>query len=173
MMLVANLLLALLWASVIGPFSPANFLVGFVLGFAVLAIATGGGGRSGYVRRLVAALSLVVYTLWELVIANLKVAKWTVSRLRALSPAVLAVPLEEGMSDLEITLLANLVTLTPGTLALDVSEDRRHLFVHFMHVEDAEKEIEAVRHGFERRILQVTREARTAPADARATGGAA
>jgi multicomponent Na+:H+ antiporter subunit E len=158
MMLVANLLLALLWASLIGPFSPANFLVGFVLGFAVLALASRGGTRSNYIRRSLAAISLLLYTLRELVIANLKVARWTVSRLDHLRPAVLAVPLEECMTDLEITLLANLVTLTPGTLSLDVSDDRRRLFVHLMHVDDPDREIDAIKLGFERRILRVTRD---------------
>jgi multicomponent Na+:H+ antiporter subunit E len=166
MMLVANLLLALAWASLIGPFSPANIVVGFAIGFVVLLVVTGGGSLAGgagagqgssYFRRSWALVMLIVFAVVELVIANIKVAWYTVTSLRGLRPAVLEIPLEPDLADEEITLLAALITLTPGTLTLDVSEDRRSMFVHFMHVNDAEAEIRSVKEGFERRILAATR----------------
>ncbi len=60
-------------------------------------------------------------------------------------------------SDVEITLLANLVTLTPGTLSLDVSEDRSTLFVHAMFVDDPDVLRREIKHGFERRVLELLR----------------
>lgn len=104
-----------------------------------------------------AAAELAGFTFYELMLANLRVARYTVSRLRTLRPAVLRVPLEPDLTDTEITLLASLITLTPGTLTLDVSRDRSAMFVHFMHVEDDAQAIAAVKNGFERRILKVTR----------------
>jgi multicomponent Na+:H+ antiporter subunit E len=67
---------------------------------------------------------------------------------------VVAIPLE-AESDLSISLLANLITLTPGSLTLDVSEDRKVLYVHTMYAED----IDQLRLGIkdlERRVLEVT-----------------
>ena len=61
------------------------------------------------------------------------------------------------MTDPEITLLANLITLTPGTLTLDVSADKRQMFVHFMHVDDPAEAVQEIKSGFERRILEATR----------------
>ena len=70
---------------------------------------------------------------------------------------VLTVPLEEDVTDAEVTLLAILVTLTPGTLTLDVIGNNEAMLIHFMHVEDPEESIKEIKEGFERRILEVTR----------------
>jgi multicomponent Na+:H+ antiporter subunit E len=157
MTLVTNLLLALVWAALIGPFSPANLLAGFVVGYAILFLGSAGGARSRYVRSVAALLGLVFFTVADLTLANLRVAWYTVTPLRGLRPAVLAVPLREDLSDVEIMTLANLITLTPGSLSLDVAPDRSCLYVHFMHVDDPEASIRSIKEGFERRILQVTR----------------
>lgn len=157
MTLGTNLLLALLWAAVIGPFTPANMLVGFVVGYLMLRVCGGRRDRPTYVRRVWATAALLGFTVYEVVLSNLRVAWYTVSSLRSLRPAVLRVPIEDGLTDGEITLLSGLITLTPGTLTLDVAEDRSALFVHFMHVEDAERAVYAIKEGFERRILEVTR----------------
>ncbi len=70
--------------------------------------------------------------------------------------AIVAIPLD-AKTDREITLLANLITLTPGTLSLDVSEDRRFLYVHAMFVEDVESFRDSIKNGFERRLLELMR----------------
>jgi multicomponent Na+:H+ antiporter subunit E len=66
------------------------------------------------------------------------------------------VPLD-AESDLEITLLANLISLTPGTLSLDVSDDKKVLYVHSMYIEDKEEFIHGIKNGFERRLLELLR----------------
>ncbi len=157
MSLGINLLLALLWASIIGPFSPANLGVGFVLGYIVLRVVAGRGSRPRYVRQVLATLRLTGYTAVAIVIANVKVAYYTMSSLRRLQPAVLTVPLEEDVTDTEVTLLAILVTLTPGTLTLDVIGENEAMLVHFMHVDDRDAAIQDIKKGFERLILEVTR----------------
>lgn len=155
MMLVANMLLALLWSLLIGPFTPGNLAIGMVIG----AITLSACSREGrlYVRRCWAVFYLGFYTLEQLIIATLRVAWWTVSDLKRLRPAIVAVPLEEGMSDTQVTVLAALITLTPGTLSLDVSADHRTLFVHFMHITDERSAIADIKYGFERRLLETTR----------------
>lgn len=157
MTLGINLLVALLWASIIGPFTPANFAVGFVLGYIVLRVAAGPGERPKYARNVIATTRLASFTVIELVKANIRVAIYTVSRLRNLRPAVLTVPLEDDVTDAEVTLLAILVTLTPGTLTLDVIGDNEAMLVHFMHVDDPAEAIREIKEGFERMILEVTR----------------
>jgi multicomponent Na+:H+ antiporter subunit E len=152
-----NLLLAVLWAALIGPFTPANLLAGFVIGYLVLRLTSGRHNQPDYVRRSTATVELAAFTVFELILANLRVALYTVSSLRSLRPAILRVPLEEGLTDTEITLLSTLITLTPGTLTIDVAEDRSALFVHFMHVDDNDRAIREIKDGFERRILEATR----------------
>lgn len=156
MMLVVNILLAIVWSLATGSFTATNLALGFVVGYGLLVVFPG-RRRSQYVRRTWACVALAAFATYELVLANLRVAWYTVSNLRSLEPAILAIPLRPDLSDGEVSLLAILVTLTPGTLSLDLADDRRSLFVHFMHVDDPEQAVRTITEGFERRILELTR----------------
>jgi multicomponent Na+:H+ antiporter subunit E len=102
---------------------------------------------------------LIAFYVKELILASLKVAYEVITVRNHMNPAVVAVPLD-AKSNLEITLLANLVTLTPGTLSIDVSSDRKTLYVHAMYLDDADstKVIKDIKEGFEKRILKITRD---------------
>ena len=153
--LVANLLLALLWLALTGTASVWSFLVGLGLGFMALRGAQG-GARSVYFRKVPEAIGFLGFFLKELVVSSLRVAWDVVTPRLRMRPAILAVPLD-ATSDAEITLLACLVTLTPGTLTLDVSLDRRTLFVHALFVRDYRETRAAIKDGLERRILRLLR----------------
>ena len=156
-LLIANVLLALVWSLMIGSFTPGNFIVGLVLGYLVLRLASKRGQRGQYFQKVGVTVSFLAYFVYEMIKANLRMAVYTCSPLKTLRPGIIAIPLEPNMTDLEVTNLANVVTLTPGTLSLDVSEDNSTLFVHFMHVESPEAAIREVKDGFERRLLRMTR----------------
>ncbi|HSW51160.1 MAG TPA: Na+/H+ antiporter subunit E [Bryobacteraceae bacterium] len=100
---------------------------------------------------LVQVPALFVYFLWELVLSNMRVARDVLLPVSRLRPAVVAVPLDLK-SDWPITLLSALITLTPGTFSLDVSSDRRVLYIHAMHVTDVEALPSEIKSGFEKRI---------------------
>ncbi len=106
------------------------------------------------VTKLSYGIGLLVYFLWELVVANVRLARDVIRPVSRLRPAIVAVPLSL-VDDRQIVLLANLITLTPGTLSLDVSSDRKFLYVHVMHVEDVAAFREEIRSGFERRIRRL------------------
>src|SRR5690606_35550704 len=95
--------------------------------------------------------AFLAYFFWELLLANFRVAYDVVTPTHFMRPGILAIPLD-AETDLEITLLANMISLTPGTLSLDVSSDRRVLFVHTMYLE----EVDAFK-DCERRLLRVLR----------------
>lgn len=97
-----------------------------------------------------------MFFIWELTKANIQVAYEVVTPKFTMKPGIVALPLD-AKSDLEITLLANLITLTPGTLALDVSTDRSVLYVHGMYVLDKKEFIQDIKQGFERRLLEILR----------------
>jgi multicomponent Na+:H+ antiporter subunit E len=151
-----NLLLALLWAAVVGSVDTAQLAVGFVVGYGVLWLAGPVLGPTRYFGKLLSTVGFLVFFVYELVLANLRVA-WDVLTPRARRrPGVIAVSLEQA-SDTEITVLANLVTLTPGSLSLDVAPDRSRLFVHAMFVDDPDALKTEIKHGFERRVLELLR----------------
>ncbi len=102
--------------------------------------------------------ALVFFYLKELIAASLRVAYEVLTPKDHMRPAVVAIPLE-AETDLEITLLANFITLTPGTLSIDVSKDRKTLYVHEVYVEsgDIDRVRRQIKNGFEKKILKITR----------------
>lgn len=102
--------------------------------------------------------SLGIFYFKELVISSLQVAYASLTSTSNMSPAVIALPLD-CETDLEIALLANLITLTPGTLSIEVAEDRSILYVHTMFLEDGDvdKMEKVLKEDFEKRILRITR----------------
>ena len=101
-------------------------------------------------------VELIVYFLWELIKACSIVAHEVITPFHNMSPGIIAVPLDLK-TDLEITLFASMVTLTPGTLSLDVSVDKSHLFVHAMYIDkgDTAALVNGLKNGFERRVIRV------------------
>jgi len=152
-----HLLLTLTWGAVNGELSAANLVVGFVLSWVLLAILESADVTSaGYTSRIIVVVRFLGFFLWELFLANVTVARSVVRPRLDIRPGVVAVPLTVT-TDLEITLLACLITLTPGTLALDVADDRSTLFVHALDVEDADAFRRSITDGFERRVLELLR----------------
>jgi multicomponent Na+:H+ antiporter subunit E len=155
-MFLWNILLALTWAMLGGNFNLANVVVGFLVGYGVLLLAQRVIGTSPYFRRLRRVISFIGFFLWELLLANLRVAHDVVTPPLYARPGVIAIPLE-ARTAVEVTLLANLLTLTPGTLSLDVSDDGRVLYLHAMFIDDPERFRRRIKDGLERRLLEVLR----------------
>lgn len=106
-------------------------------------------------HRLWAIVLLCGLFVYELFISSFRVAWDVITPRHRARPGILAVPLEARAPG-EITILANFISLTPGSLSLDVAADRETLFVHLMFVDDAEAERAAIR-TLERRVLKVWR----------------
>jgi len=152
----ANLVLAILWGLTTENFSVMNLLIGYLVSLGVLVFVRRALGDSHYFQDLTEILALVWFFIKELVVANMRMAVYTLSPLSRLRPGIIAVPLD-FMTEAEITLLANLITLTPGTLSIDVSSDKRTLYVHVMDIADADAVRREIKHGFEARVLRAAR----------------
>lgn len=155
-MFLLNVLLALAWVALTGQFTPVNFVAGFGLSYLMLWLAQRAIGPSSYFGRVRHAVSFFFFFLWLVTDANLRVAAQILAPRPNLRPAVIAVPLEVK-TDFEIVLLANVLTLTPGSLSLDVSDDRRVLYVHLIQVDDVEQARRQIKDRIERRALEMLR----------------
>lgn len=153
---VANLMMALAWGAVSGSFSPINLLFGFALGAIALSVIREQVGSMGYFSRARRVLALMLLFIYELILSAVKVARLVLTPNMNLKPGIFAYPLKVDR-DAEIALLANLITLTPGTLSVDVSEDRRTLYVHALDCSDPDQTREDIAMGFERKILEAFR----------------
>ena len=155
-MFISNILLALTWAAISGEFTLNNVLLGFIVGLGILLMAQRVTGRSRYFTKVRQVIGFIGFYLWELIIANLRVAYEVMTPGYRIRPGVIAIPLD-ARTDMEIAMLANLITLTPGTLSLDVSTDRRVLYIHALYVDDIEAVRRNIKEGMERRVLEVLR----------------
>lgn len=149
-----NLLLALAWAALTGNFEPFNLVFGFLLAYGILWIAFRNLRPNRYFSQIPRIIEFVFFFAWELIKANLRLALTILSPKMRLRPAVVQVPLELK-SQAGVVLLANLITLTPGTLALDISSDRKMLYIHTLWLEDVEEFRREIKQGFERRVKEI------------------
>ena len=148
-----NLILAAGWAAMTGTFTLGNFLIGGVIGYFALWVAKPLLGTTSYFQRVWRVWRLVVLFLYELVVSSLRVV-WDVITPKHLSkPGIIAMPLD-AQGDTEILLVANLISLTPGTLSLDVSDDRKTLFVHGMFIDDPDALRVELKSGMERWVSE-------------------
>lgn len=156
-MLLSNILLAFAWAALQGAVTPPNLITGYVIGYAVLVLLTRGGVlERRYAGKVWTFLGLAAYFAWELILANIRLTLDTLRSQMAMRPGVIRVPLDVT-TDGEILMLAALINLTPGSVALDLSPDRRFLYVHIMHVSTPEEARREIKEGFERRVLRLMR----------------
>lgn len=147
--------LAAIWAAATGTLTLPNLLLGAVVaGLAMLLLRD--RYRFPALRRLGRIAALAGLFLYELAASAVRVAILVFSPRTKLAPAIVAIPLRLT-SDFEIVLLANLITLTPGTLTVDVSDDRRFLYVHAIDCRDREALIRSITSGFEQRIIEAFR----------------
>ncbi|QND49920.1 Na+/H+ antiporter subunit E [Rhizobium lusitanum] len=153
---VFNLLLAVVWVAITGSASFLNLVFGFVLSALALAIVRESYGGALYLGRVRRILALLLLFLRELAKSAWAVAVTVMSPRMDVKPGIFAFPLTVDR-DFEIALLANLITLTPGTLSVDVSDDRKTLYVHALDCSDPEAVKRDIAEGFERRILEAFR----------------
>jgi multicomponent Na+:H+ antiporter subunit E len=150
--LLGSILLALAWAALQGEFTLGNLLAGYGVGYLILALlARGGVMPSTLASRTPRAVGLTGFFVWELVLANVRVAADVLRPRTAIRPAIVAIPLDVT-TDHEILLLSMLINITPGSVTIDLSDDRRTLYVHVMHMTSPEASRREIKDGFERRV---------------------
>lgn len=149
-------LFTLLWLAFSGSFTIPNLLLGIAASALCLFLIRGHLHPDGRRLRPLKMLSLLTLFIKELALSAWKVAVLVASPKMNLKPGIFAFPLTVDR-DFEITLLANLITLTPGTLSVDVSEDRKVLYVHAIDCSDPAGARRDIAGGFEKKILEAFR----------------
>jgi multicomponent Na+:H+ antiporter subunit E len=121
-------------------------------------------------RRTFYVVILILVFLRELVTSSLRVAWYVLQPTLHVHPGIIAYPLDVK-TDREITALANLISLTPGTLSLDVSEDRSTLYIHAMQIagDDPRTVRDEIKNTLERHVARALGPADSASADERIT----
>lgn len=133
-----NIALAFVWSALTASFTLPSLIAGYTLGFGALWLVQPlFAERSPYFLRTFRVIKLAAMFLYQLLVSSLEVAWDVITPEQKSRPAILEMPLEVE-TEWGLLLTTNLISLTPGTLSLDVSEDRKRLIVHAMFAEDPE-----------------------------------
>ena len=154
--LLTNIVLTFIWTLLTGDFHWYNFILGFVLSLIFLWVTDHSNKTTRYFWYFPKVISFLFFFIYELTKANIQVAYEVITPTHNMKPGIVKIPLDLE-TDVEITLLASLITLTPGTLSLDVSKDKKVLYVHSMYVHDRDDFIAGIKNGFETKIIELLR----------------
>ena len=152
--LLLNFLVAFVWQAMQPQTGPGDYILGFVVGFVMLALI-----YRPYGRRTWGAVSYGVYLVWAILKSSVQVAAIILSPHARLRQGIVTIPVEP-CTDFELALLASSITLTPGTLSIDVGTEpggQRVLYVHNLVVDNPDEMRRQIKSDFERRIMRFTR----------------
>ncbi|KXH78321.1 Na+/H+ antiporter subunit E [Sporosarcina sp. HYO08] len=154
--ILLNFFIALVWMFLSSSLTVTSFVVGYLIGFILLLMMRRFFTVKLYTRRLWAAIKLTLLFIKELIMSNLSVLFLVIRPKLAIQPRIFALP-TDLKHDWEITLLSSLITLTPGTVVMYVSDDQKVLYVHAIDAGDVEEAVHSIKNTFEKAIREVSR----------------
>ena len=151
-----NLALSLAWCALVGRLTLLDLVVGYVIGYGLLGWLIPAPSARDYVRRIPRVFVFMLVYAYEVTISTLRIAWEVVTPTPRRNPGMVEVPLDVT-TDAEIAVLANLITFTPGTITVDVADDRSYLIVHDMFLNDPDVSRRYIKQRYERWVLRLMR----------------
>ncbi|MEC4114469.1 Na+/H+ antiporter subunit E [Myroides pelagicus] len=153
-----NLLLTFVWVALTGQLNYSNFLFGYLAGFFILWMLTRHSNlkEKQYFYRVPKALVFTMYFFYDMMEANLRVAKDVITPNYNTTPGIIKYPLD-AKTDFEITMLTNIIALTPGTMVMDIADDKSYLYIHTMYLRNKQKFIRNLKDRTETKLLELLR----------------
>jgi multicomponent K+:H+ antiporter subunit E len=152
-----SLLLLACWLWLNNTVAPGHVLLGASLAAAIPLLTRRFWPEPLTVRHPLRVLEYAAVVLYDVVVANLQVAAIIVGPLSRLRPAFVRVPLELR-SDFAVAVLASTVTVTPGTVSVEIEDDGcggRTLVVHALRCLDPAEMVRTIKQRYERRLLEI------------------
>lgn len=153
-----NLLLTFVWVALTGQLNYTNFGFGLILGFFILWMLTRNSKPQDkeYFYRVPKIIVFILNFLYDMLEANLRVAIDVVTPNLHATPGIIKYDID-AKTDFEITMLTNIIALTPGTMVIDIADDKSHIFIHTMYLKDKEKFINRMKERTEKKLLELLR----------------
>lgn len=149
-----SLTLLLVWLLLVNEISAGHVLLGAIFGVAIPQFTNAFWPEHPRVMRPLLILRVTVRMLYDIVVANLTVARQILGPADRIKPGFIVFPLETNHENV-ITILASLIALTPGTVVVDLSEDRRILYIHALDVPDEEALIAEIKEKYEYPLKEI------------------
>jgi multicomponent K+:H+ antiporter subunit E len=150
-----SVVLLLTWLLLMNDVSAGNVVLGAVLGLAI-SFAIGEGLWLAPVRfgRPRVLLRLALHVLADIVVANVEVALLVLGPTSRLRPAFIEVPLD-STHEIALTALISIVSLSPGTLCAELSDDRTRLHVHVLDLADEAALVALIKSRYEAPLMEI------------------
>lgn len=142
------------WLLANNTLAPRHVLIAVVLGVLIPLLTARFWPEYPRVHSWPRLVRLTMIFLYDVIIANIRVAILVLGPMRRLRPRFLRIPLELT-SPFTITVLASMISLTPGTVSSNLSGDRKTLLVHGLDVGDEDDEVQSIKQRYERALLEV------------------
>ncbi|WP_025116880.1 Na+/H+ antiporter subunit E [Lysinibacillus fusiformis] len=158
MQFILNLFIAALWLLLQDEVTPqfSTFLMGFIVGMGILYAMHRFYGTQFYLRRVFSIIKLLWLFNWELFLSSYSVLKQITTPKLNITPGIFTYK-TALKGDWEITALALLLTLTPGSVVMEVSEKGDVFYIHAMDIEQSKDAVIRSIGKFEQAIMEVTR----------------
>ncbi|MBD8523700.1 Na+/H+ antiporter subunit E [Lysinibacillus fusiformis] len=158
MQFILNLFIAALWLLLQDEVTPqfSTFLMGFIVGMGILYAMHRFYGTQFYLRRVFSIIKLLWLFNWELFLSSYSVLKQITTPKLNITPGIFTYK-TVLKGDWEITALALLLTLTPGSVVMEVSEEGDVFYIHAMDIEQSKDAVIRSIGKFEQAIMEVTR----------------
>ncbi len=154
--IVVNVIISFMWMFLSESYTFVTFLFGYILGALLLLLLNRFFPSRYYLAPIYKMVVLLIIFIRELILSNIDIVKIVYKRKPDVEPGIFALPIDVK-KNWEITLLANLITLTPGTLSIAISDDQTQIFIHAMHIDDIQESINDIKNTFEKAIMEVTK----------------
>lgn len=154
--ILLNFFIALVWMFMSSSLTVTTFVIGYLIGLILILLMRRFFPGRLYIGRLWSIIKLGLIFIRELTMSNISVLLLVIRPKLDIHPMIFALPTELE-HDWEITLLSSLITLTPGTIVLNVSDDQNTLYIHAIDVDDVEDAIHSIKNSFEKAIMEVSR----------------
>lgn len=154
--LLLNVFISFTWMFLGNSYDFGSFFGGYLIGLLLIFTLRRYFSTRFYLLSVWAVIKLLLIFIRELILSNYAIFKVIIKPKLDIQPGIFALP-TELTKDWEITVLANLITLTPGTLVVDISDDQKILYIHAMDIGDVDEAIDSIKNSFEKAIMEVSR----------------
>ncbi|MBB1074999.1 Na+/H+ antiporter subunit E [Rhodoferax sp. 4810] len=147
-------ILMVIWLLLNNTLAPGHMVLGLLLGWAIPRFTLAFWPDQVRIYRPASLLRFTGVFLWDVLVANMTVARLVLVGPKALNPLFVSVPLDLT-NDLALSVLANTICLTPGTVSADLSADRRFLLVHALDCTDPDDLVRTIKLRFEAPLREI------------------
>ncbi|WP_108124078.1 Na+/H+ antiporter subunit E [Saccharospirillum mangrovi] len=149
-----SLILFVVWLLLSNSIVPGHIVLAAVFAVVIPLLTAPLQNPHPPLKKPLLAARYVLMLMWDIVVSNVEVAIQVLGPLRKLNPGFIVIPLDTR-EDLPITLLASSISLTPGTVSVEVAKDRSHLYVHVLNLDDEAKTVAAIKQRYEKPLKEI------------------